>query len=882
MINVDLLQISNDLTILTPNRRLAATLHKIYQQQQLKHDKKVWQTPDILPIHNWFLRCYEESLITDLKPQMILSASQEAFIWEDIIKKFPTSNQLLHITKMIDAVQAAWTLVKQWKIDLHHPLFDAIVDCAAFKDWALAFQQNLAQKNWLDQASLPDKLTEKFVQQQIKLPKTILRLGFAEISPQWQQLFAILEECHVEIKEISLTEKNATNYVAEFVEADVELRAVATWAKSHAEQYENAKIACVIPALDKIRDKVLHIFSEVFSPPQQHDAALHSPIFNISAGKALTHYPVIHTALKLLALHQPLMATENLYHLMTSPFVGEAEKEYIKRGKFDHLLRRKNIHQINLLALLQETHAISLLNYCPELAKRLQEFYNLIQQQPAKQSFAKWMRIFNELLSALGWPGERVLNSEEYQVVEHWFKVLLEFASLDHVSVQIEFSSALDVLNTMVNKTIFQPQTPESRIQILGILEAAALPFDFLWVAGMDDVSWPPQARPNPFIPKKLQRDLQMPHATAERELFYCQQLIQQFKQSADTVIFSYAIMKDKLALQISPLIADISRINLTEKFKYTSFTQLSFASRQLDYLLDDVAPIIQAEKMHGGVNIIKQQALCPFKAFAEIRLYATALETTRLGLKAKERGTLIHQILEIIWAQLMDQRTLLTCDDANLNQILDAAIENALKTVNIIYHERQHYLSLEKQRLHRLIYYWFQIEKTRQPFIVSMQEKSTQLTLDKMTITIRIDRIDELADGKKLIIDYKTGKYNEIGDWFSDRPEDPQLPLYALVDPENTIGVTFAQLAAGEVGFKGVSEYALNIKGIKIIDEVKINTANSWQEQISHWKTIVNQLANDFYHGKASVDPKHGLQTCLWCQLKPFCRIYETDMQHE
>jgi ATP-dependent helicase/nuclease subunit B len=185
-------------------------------------------------------------------------------------------------------------------------------------------------------------------------------------------------------------------------------------------------------------------------------------------------------------------------------------------------------------------------------------------------------------------------------------------------------------------------------------------------------------------------------------------------------------------------------------------------------------------------------------------------------------------------------------------------------------------YLSLEKQRLLKLLQEWIALEKERSPFIVATNEKSTTLTIGNLPLTIRIDRIDELANGEKLIIDYKTGKNNDINSWFSDRPEEPQLPLYALLDPDNTIGISFAQISPGEICFKGVSRYALDIKGIKILSDIKKTVALSWGEQIKQWHTHLTSLSNDFYHGDARVNPKEPSQTCTWCALKPLCRINE------
>jgi hypothetical protein len=51
------------------------------------------------------------------------------------------------------------------------------------------------------------------------------------------------------------------------------------------------------------------------------------------------------------------------------------------------------------------------------------------------------------------------------------------------------------------------PESPPASIQILGGLEAAGLPFDALWVAGLAAERWPPAPRPNPLLPLAWQRN---------------------------------------------------------------------------------------------------------------------------------------------------------------------------------------------------------------------------------------------------------------------------------------------------------------------------------------------------------------------------------------
>ena len=51
--------------------------------------------------------------------------------------------------------------------------------------------------------------------------------------------------------------------------------------------------------------------------------------------------------------------------------------------------------------------------------------------------------------------------------------------------------------------TLFQPESPDAPIQILGVLESAGLRFDCLWVSGLTDEAWPLDAQAQPLHPDR-------------------------------------------------------------------------------------------------------------------------------------------------------------------------------------------------------------------------------------------------------------------------------------------------------------------------------------------------------------------------------------------
>jgi len=150
------------------------------------------------------------------------------------------------------------------------------------------------------------------------------------------------------------------------------------------------------------------------------------------------------------------------------------------------------------------------------------------------------------------------------------------------------------------------------------------------------------------------------------------------------------------------------------------------------------------------------------------------------------------------------------------------------------------------------------------------------KFTFNNINIKLRIDRIDELSDGSQLIIDYKTGKNLSIQDWFGDRPLEPQMPLYCLVNKTHTIGLAFGQLHPDQLNLIGISKYPIDISTIKTFSDIRYANDVTWEQQLTHWETTLTKLSNEFQQGYAYIDPKEGSETCRLCHLHALCRIHE------
>ncbi len=127
---------------------------------------------------------------------------------------------------------------------------------------------------------------------------------------------------------------------------------------------------------------------------------------------------------------------------------------------------------------------------------------------------------------------------------------------------------------------------------------------------------------------------------------------------------------------------------------------------------------------------------------------------------------------------------------------------------------------------------------------------------------------MDRLADGARVLIDYKTGMASV--DWRGERPDNPQLPMYALWRPEALVAVAYGRVNAGDCSFVAETERPAIFKprGRKS----SLEGMPSLAALIEVWSQRIENLAADFAAGRAAVAPT--LQACTTCRLHGLCRV--------
>jgi exodeoxyribonuclease-5 len=152
----------------------------------------------------------------------------------------------------------------------------------------------------------------------------------------------------------------------------------------------------------------------------------------------------------------------------------------------------------------------------------------------------------------------------------------------------------------------------------------------------------------------------------------------------------------------------------------------------------------------------------------------------------------------------------------------------------------------------------------------------------------MKIDRIDQLEDGRLLVIDYKTGATIDTKNWASERITEPQLPIYAAIaktDEGPVAGVVFAKVLMKDPAWTGLAEHdrmlpkltGLDSKaGRKLFAEADFP---DWPSVLAHWSERIYAITKEIKAGDAGVRfiNEKDLQ---YCDVRPILRLSERQTQ--
>lgn len=884
--------IENGDTIIASSARGARALRRSYGEAQRSRGRDAWQSPDILDWDSWLNRLWQKRLRSGQESRLLLTNLQEQQIWARLVRPKIEGRRLISVPGVAELAQQAYALLCTYRaLDFLNSKDAVGLDVEYFREWARAFKHTCTREDWLSRSELPLVLAEAVLASRKDPAERLVLTGFDRITPAQDHLIKALQQQgqSVDLIEPPDIAPSEPPILVEATGKTDEIATCALWVRHQlataTAQGGSTRIAVIIPAVSRARPEMERIFRKILAPATvaigPHDASLP---FEFSLGVSLADVPMARAALLLLRWMQDPLPQDQASWLMLSGFLCEDDDELLPIAAFDARLRGQSMRppKLDLDAFLQslnrawkEAMALS------SLQRRLQKGQRLLRANRLLD-FAHWASLAEQILAAVHWPGGHGLSSEDYQVQARWSQLLDAVAQLAFDERKVDYTQFLEALEHQAQQTIFAPESQGAPVQILGPFEAAGLTFDALWFLGADDTNWPPSARPHPFLSASVQRKHQMPHADTDADWELAKQATMRIEKSASRCVFSYAAQDGETACRPSTLLNPGLDKTAADQFRVALGAEEDLATEHdfPDSFRDEEPAAVvpwPVEKDAGGADVLRSQAACPFRAFASRRLAARAINETDWGLNYGERGSVVHMILETLWAGLKDRGSLLQARREGrlpdlLAQHVDAALER-FKSDGPNRNWNQAYLEAERERIFSLLTDWLAYEEKRADFTVESREEKRLAEIGDLKLQVRVDRIDAI-EGGRVIIDYKTGAVKKDL-WDGPRPDDPQLLIYAgcgLV--EDLKGVLLGRVAEDRLEFVGrVEDADLIMPG-----ETALSKPPYSQEMLQGWQNVLRDLAQQFLNGEAQVDPRQYPDTCKFCDLPGLCRIAESE----
>ena len=869
--------------VLTQDTVAAAVVRQRHAELQIDAGRVSWPTPDVVTLRGWVTRVWQTQVhYLATGDGVLISGSQEHLLWEQIIASnlVDDGHGLLVLRGAARHAQQAYELHRCWRLPAAG--VSAHADAQAFNEWRRRFERRLKQEHWVTQADALVRLPAYVASGDVALPRRIQLVGVHELSPAQDALLSALARAGVELRWPQSGESSKPRHLT-LENFDAELEAAARFARSRAFSASPgcARVVVAVPGLTARRASLRRVFEEVF----QDQAAQESrqARFDIAAGEAITHIPIVRDALAALSLNRRRIDMPELEQVIGSAYLAGADDEQFQRASLTAVLRALGEVELPLTAILSSLHSST---PGAALTRALNGFYELVRGAPRRQSSGEWGLHFSRQLRAIGWPGRLDLSDSESEAVAHFERALDALSALSLVAADLCVDDALRRLRSLCAETIITPRHLAAPVLVVDIDHCHNLTCDALWVLGLNETDWPRAARPNPFLPMSLQHGRNTPHSSTSWEYEAARTQLAVCCSNASEVVVSSARFAAERSLRVSSMLRDCEEVELDALAlpDYQSLGQsLARIAVERDYFTDSSGPPLpEATRVRGGTGILKSQSACPFQAFARYRLGARGLGQTGIGLDPLARGSLAHDALEAIWARLGDQHTLLSCDQAELSSHVAAAVERALSLAR---EHRPHtvkgkFEALETTRLAQLLEDWLALEKNRSPFKVVSFEASSDYQIEGLPLGVRPDRLDEV-EGGLLVIDYKTGN-PRVAEWLDERIDEPQLPLYCTALDERggqpVVGTAFGVVNGPDSEFRGLAENAGLANGITTVDKSRSWRAGEhadWSSLKQHWRQRLVQLADEFVGGVAVVRPKSE-QVCRYCDLASLCRIHD------
>lgn len=884
--------------VVTPTRRLARSLTLRVAEARAEAGRRVAETPPIRDIDEW-MKKLGERVIRDQASRVLLGSAAEQLVWEQVIGADTHSDlprDLLDTGALAATASEAWTRVCLWG----EPAWSGplVEDAEAFRRWLPAFRERLVRGRFVTAAELPAEVTAAITRGDLDdlLPKHALVLAFERPEPAVTGFLGALRSRGVEVEENAGPQHDAaaTPRLLRASRRAAEVRAVASRIRTRLLAEPHLRVAVLAPDPVSYGTLLERIFEEELDPEGLlRIEAASARRFDFAEAPHLADYPLVANAIDLLHLGLGEVSFELASRVLLAATprlddAGRAALDRASRGKAEALLRRGREGRLvigGLQRVVERSGAADFAERLGKLAAHLSEADTCGSGTGARRSPSAWRHEWITRLGKLGWPGP-IGQGTEGLVFRRWRDAMDEFAGLEAVETSMDEHTALARLHAVCASKPVQPSSEGLSVQVMSLLDAAGLDFDLVFAIGMTASHFPPPPRPNPLLPVHWQRaQAGMPRASVEGERALAEAVWTRVLRSSGEVWASWASLGDgdeehTPSALVAALLPEDIEAGEADPWWLAASNDVLRETRP-----DDAVPLPKV--LRGGSSIISHQSNCPFRAFAAIRLGAERLREVQPQPDAAARGTLVHAALQSAYTAIPSSTDLAGLSDANILEVARDAATSAVHDCAALFEGAADLEAGARIWLEELVSSWMRFERDNrsEAWEIEAAERKETATfpLDHPTpliISYRADRIDRTDDGALVLIDFKTsGTAKTKALWKGERPDEPQLPLYAafLLDQGRRVeGLAFANLSARDkCSLDGLAPREMGDK-LKPARKKKDEPEPEWDDVIGGLRATVDRLARAYLDGDARVTPG-STKICGYCRSQALCRIVES-----
>jgi ATP-dependent helicase/nuclease subunit B len=853
-------------TLVVPTAQRAAALRLGFATAQLAAGQRAFPTPDVHSLSGW-LRAQP---VRGAAGRILrhLGAGEEWLLWHEAVTGASAQLSLPNIAGLVDAVRRSAELLHDWRIA------PALLRQAGTPESALLAASLIRiEARLLELSAVGDwqMLRELAVQPPRRVP---LLAGFAMHTPARRALLAAWEQRGSASLELPCAFPEAPAASAHAADGAQELAMVAQWCRERLRAAPAARLLVIVPQLAQRQLEVRRVFAAALGSDQ--DA------YALEGGQPLLAFAPVAAGLSTLQV-----LTSQVEFAVLSQWLRESfwpRPAAAPRAQLDVWLRGVVPPRLGVRQLLRALRAAppSLLAYADELAAGIERMLEALAGGP-RLALAEWCNRFGRVfaLCELTARAARQRSSHTQQVLQRLDELLQECATLPATLGTFDCACALERFTQLLARTRFEPATGDAAVTLTASLADPIVRYDGIWASGLHSGAIPQAARFDPFIPAALQRQAHISAADASLLVNQARQALVTLCRCSREFIVSAPHQDADLELTVSPLLAPFAaRRHAGSVCEAEEWPRAMRAARAVEHYVDEPgAAWPEGRPLPAGTRAIELQSRCPFRAYAQLRLGADPLETPVPGITARERGSMLHRALQLLWTRLGGStelaaaraaqslgRSISECVAQAASEVLHEVDADTAADATGLLELRRAAITRERGRAERLVRALCELEAGRAPFVIHELEAEHAVSIAGAVLNVRIDRMDRLQDGTHAILDYKTGRAM-TPDWEVARTTYPQLLVYLLAAGVAVSALAVAHLDPKSVVFKGIGDQDSRLPGIKGLGE-----AGAWAQQRAAWADQVGQLAADFMRGEARVDPVD--RACDYCHLQAFCRI--------